>query len=434
MSSVAIASFKWLDTLEKEFDKSFVDVDLFLNNLYIESENGDLGDDSVADFIDAIRERVKVMSQSWAQLVHKSQTIFQSNCKLEVTTFKRFLFLFFYFKLLKQAQIVNLTSDLVEAKGFKIAAERELEKLMLELHTLQLQHQKLKELAAQQYVNLTPANSSDPASTTDLIQKKIEEEMEKRFSSENLALQMAKLQCELDQVKKENDQLKEQTVNLNSEIYGARLAAKYLDKELTGRIQQIQLFGKNLKPEEHERLWNQLEAEIHLHRHKTIVKACRAKNIAKKQKDLVNSDPANSDTLSQGANGSVNGEEHHATSSPMASINRDLDELRKADQLNKIRVVKLNRKNNKEGLGISITGGAEHGLPILISEIHTDGPAARSGSLYVGDAILAANGHELKDVSHAEAVSILTNLVIFLFNLTRTFNKSCIMCLNSTVM
>jgi hypothetical protein len=34
---------------------------------------------------------------------------------------------------------------------------------------------------------------------------------------------------------KENEKLKTQIINLQSEIYGSRLAAKYLDKELAGR-------------------------------------------------------------------------------------------------------------------------------------------------------------------------------------------------------
>jgi len=62
---------------------------------------------------------------------------------------------------------------------------------------------------------------------------------------------------------------------LQSELFGSRLAAKYLDKELAGRIQQIQLLGRDVKDSDHDRLWNQLEAEIHLHRHKTVIRACR---------------------------------------------------------------------------------------------------------------------------------------------------------------
>jgi hypothetical protein len=153
--------------------------------------------------------------------------------------------------ILSKAQILNLKSDVIEAKAFKQAAERELEKLMIELHSLQLQNQKLKESGS-----AAAASTSDStASTTDIIQKKLEEEMQKRFNKDNESLNVALIQAELNEYKKENEFLKEQMVNLNSEVYGARLAAKYLDKELTGRIQQIQLFGKNLKQEEHERLW-----------------------------------------------------------------------------------------------------------------------------------------------------------------------------------
>jgi hypothetical protein len=95
MSNVVVASFKWLDTLEKEFDKSFVDVDLMLNNTYMDSENGDLSEEAVADLVDGVREKIKVMSQSWAQLVHKSQTIFQVNCKQEVKNFLQYFYLKF---------------------------------------------------------------------------------------------------------------------------------------------------------------------------------------------------------------------------------------------------------------------------------------------------------------------------------------------------
>ena len=46
------------------------------------------------------------------------------------------------------------------------------------------------------------------------------------------------------------------------------------------RIQQIQLLGRDLRGSEHDKLWNQLEAEIHLHRHKTVIRACRGRGSA----------------------------------------------------------------------------------------------------------------------------------------------------------
>jgi len=60
-----------------------------------------------------------------------------------------------------------------------------------------------------------------------------------------------------------------------------------------------------------------------------------------------------------------------------------------------------------------IQGGREHGVPILISEIHPDLPAHRSGALFVGDAILAVNGIDLRDAKHSEAVEILSHQVHF---------------------
>jgi len=38
-----------------------------------------------------------------------------------------------------------------------------------------------------------------------------------------------------------------------------------------------------MKGEEHDKLWNQLEAEIHLHRHKTVIRACRGRSIRHKK-------------------------------------------------------------------------------------------------------------------------------------------------------
>jgi len=47
----------------------------------------------------------------------------------------------------------------------------------------------------------------------------------------------------------------------------------------------------------------------------------------------------------------------------------------------------------------------------LISEIHPDLPAHRSGALFVGDAVLAVNGIDLRDAKHSEAVDILSHQV-----------------------
>lgn len=40
------------------------------------------------------------------------------------------------------------------------------------------------------------------------------------------------------------------------------------------------------------------------------------------------------------------------------------------------------------GLGLSIKGGSEHKLPILISKIYKDQAADQTGQLFVGDAVI----------------------------------------------
>ena len=76
----------------------------------------------------------------------------------------------------------------------------------------------------------------------------------------------------------QNVQLKKQIAELESELVGARLDAKYLDKELAGRIQQIQiLLASNASQEHKQRVWAQIEAEMHLQRSKTISNMCYSK-------------------------------------------------------------------------------------------------------------------------------------------------------------
>ncbi|XP_062987195.1 beta-1-syntrophin [Elgaria multicarinata webbii] len=73
---------------------------------------------------------------------------------------------------------------------------------------------------------------------------------------------------------------------------------------------------------------------------------------------------------------------------------------------NKKRCVKV-LKQEMGGLGISIKGGKENKMPILISKIFKGLAADQTQALYVGDAILAVNGADLRDATHDEAVQAL---------------------------
>lgn len=329
--SVSVSAFRWFDILEKEFDKAFVDLDLLLGEI----------DQDQSDITDEGRAKMSILSSCFAQLAHKSQTISQLNAKSE-------------------AQVIDIRTEMINTKAEQQALEQQLKNIMAQLHASQLECQILK--------------NQGEIEGADTIRKRLEEQINKQREElkQNLVTNV-----ELKELEKENDKLKTQILNLQSEIYGSRLAAKYLDKELAGRIQQIQLLGRDLRGADHENLWNQLEAEIHLHRHKTVIRACRGREKVNK---ILTSPPGH-----------------------------DFNALKKRQGVGELRTVKL-YKDAKEALGISITGGKEHGLPILISEIHENGPAYRSGQLYVGDSILAVNKHDLRDIKHTEAVQILSSV------------------------
>lgn len=49
----------------------------------------------------------------------------------------------------------------------------------------------------------------------------------------------ALLKAEADLLRAENERLRQYIIAMQNEVYGARLAAKYLDKELAGRYKLI---------------------------------------------------------------------------------------------------------------------------------------------------------------------------------------------------
>lgn len=73
---------------------------------------------------------------------------------------------------------------------------------------------------------------------------------------------------------------------------------------------------------------------------------------------------------------------------------------------NRKRCVKV-PKQEVGGLGISIKGGKENKMPILISKIFKGLAADQTQALYVGDAILSVNDVNLRESTHDEAVQAL---------------------------
>ncbi|CAG4937044.1 unnamed protein product [Colias eurytheme] len=66
--------FRWLDILEKEFDKACVGLDTSLVELETEEP----------ETVFSARQKIATLSSCFAQLTHKALTIFQHSAKLEV--------------------------------------------------------------------------------------------------------------------------------------------------------------------------------------------------------------------------------------------------------------------------------------------------------------------------------------------------------------
>lgn len=118
--------------------------------------------------------------------------------------------------------------------------------------------------------------------------------------------------------------------NTFSEMF---LSSVVISSLFVGRIQQIQLLGRDMRGSMHDKLWNQIEAEIHLHRHKTVIRACRGR------KDPHNKPP-----------------KPPPPPAPSEDINDDdLDSVnRKRRGIGEPRTIVIH-KDKSEGLGISIT-------------------------------------------------------------------------------
>lgn len=89
--------------------------------------------------------------------------------------------------------------------------------------------------------------------------------------------------------------------------------------------------------------------------------------------------------------------------SPPAPPRGPAGEASASPPVRRVRVV----KQEAGGLGISIKGGRENRMPILISKIFPGLAADQSRALRLGDAILSVNGTDLRQATHDQAVQAL---------------------------
>ncbi|XP_016379510.1 gamma-1-syntrophin-like isoform X2 [Sinocyclocheilus rhinocerous] len=67
------------------------------------------------------------------------------------------------------------------------------------------------------------------------------------------------------------------------------------------------------------------------------------------------------------------------------------------------------RRQTIGGFGLSIKGGAEHKIPVVISKISKEQKTELSGLLFIGDGILQINGINVRSYRHEEVVQVLRN-------------------------
>uniref|UniRef100_A0A8C2FFL0 PDZ domain-containing protein n=1 Tax=Cyprinus carpio TaxID=7962 RepID=A0A8C2FFL0_CYPCA len=101
------------------------------------------------------------------------------------------------------------------------------------------------------------------------------------------------------------------------------------------------------------------------------------------------------------------------TNSPKAGVRTPFTDSQVPEAIaNRKRCVKV-IKQEVGGLGISIKGGKENKMPILISKIFKGLAADQTQALYVGDAILSVNAIDLRDATHDEARKLSVGLLSF---------------------
>lgn len=103
---------------------------------------------------------------------------------------------------------------------------------------------------------------------------------------------------------------------------------------------------------------------------------------------------------------------YNGSSSPGPISSSDLPNW-EAGLINPLRRIRVDRSqyDPSRGFGLSIRGGAEHGLGIYVSSVDENSVADRHG-LLPGDQIVAFNGISFKHVTNSEAVKVCNNWFI----------------------
>lgn len=357
--TVAATCFKWVDLLENQFDKSWIELDTTLSTLE--------EDEDFYDIYAKSRRHATSLASCFSQLSHKASVVFQNNAKLE-------------------AELIHLREETASNRATieqiskeKVYLSKALQSSLAKNH--KLTHPTEEASEASEEVAIDHAPHASPAPLTPPVR---DSELCSRLISEN-------------------ERLRTDVIELESEMVGARLDNVYLDKELAGRIQQIQLLlASNTSGDVKEKMWTQIESEMCLQRSKTIAQMCRTKQEVKAKLQA----SATIEPETKMSPVMKNGSAPHNDSGVQDSGAED-GELegheRRGKQVNVY-------KNNVDDLGMAILGGKDHNLPIIISEIFPNSALSRCNRIKAGDIIISVNDEDFSTKTHSEAVNFLSSL------------------------
>jgi len=365
--TVAAACFKWASVLETQFDKSWVELDSMLQQLE--------EDEDFAFLYGQARRPASSLASCFSQLAHKATVVFQNNAKLE-------------------AELVHLRAELGRTRELAGQLQRDKQYLTRTLQASLAANQRLRVDQQGEETNNEEGCENNANNGEGAQQKITNSDVEEKEDSRESFVDNATEQLEATLpteaqpegesarlLEGENTMLREELLELQSELVGARLDNVYLDKELAGRIQQIQLLlATNTPSQVKERMWGQIESEMCLQRSKTIATMCRRKQEARLGGAGVEPRPA----------------------SPAST--HSLEQEDTGDK----QVMIL--KNPADDLGIAILGGREHGLPVIISEIFPGSAVHRASRVRAGDILARVNGEDFSRLTHQEAVTFLSSL------------------------
>jgi chromosome segregation ATPase len=192
--STAHDTFWVLDKLEKHFDRVWVDVDVLIGRMGGMKEA--IGDE--------IRGKLHTLSVIFSHLGEKARSVFETNMKQE-------------------AQLLHLRDEVSELNANKATLEKELEGRLIQLHASQVQ--------LQSYMR------TEDSSELDAVKAKLDSQID---SSKANTAREARLAARVQQLKRENSLLKDWLKEAQDVSEGAKLTARYLDKELAGRFTLLQ--------------------------------------------------------------------------------------------------------------------------------------------------------------------------------------------------